>query len=54
MVSRYSVTVKADGTVIYTPDKGAKPFFSQGAIDFDVMNLNEITKNEKEIITLAG
>ena len=53
LVTRYGAVVKPNNTVIYTPDKGAKPFFSQGEVDFNVVIFNELTK-EKETITLKG
>ena len=36
LVSRCGAMVGPNSTIIYTPDKGAKPFLSQGELDFDV------------------
>ena len=43
LASRYGAIIRSNSTIIYTPDKGAKPFFSQGEIDFDVIIFNELT-----------
>ena len=53
LVSRYGAIVRPNSTIIYTPDKGAKPFFSQGELDFDVIIFNEILE-KFETITLTG
>jgi hypothetical protein len=53
LVARYGAVVRPNSTIIYTPDKGAKPFFSQGELDFDVIIFDEI-KKENEKITLTG
>jgi hypothetical protein len=53
LVSRYGAVAKPNSTIIYTPDKGAKPFFSQGELDFDVIIFDEI-KKMSETITLKG
>jgi len=53
LAARYGATIRPNHTVIYTPDKGAKPFFSQGELEFDVIIFNELSQ-QHETIVLKG
>ena len=54
LATRYGTVIKPSSTVIYTPDKGAKPY--QGEVDFDVAGLltNERIKKMEAIALIKS